>query len=70
MVRTVHPATMDGHIYTGHIPSVMRDILVEMPPRLTAEDILKMCVDDQPTKNESDDENCEEDSDYMEGETQ
>ena len=54
----------------GYIPSVMRDILVEMPPGLTAEDILKMCVDDQPTQNESDDEDPEEDSDYMEGATQ
>ena len=48
----------------------MRDILLEMPPGMTAEDILKTCVDDQLTQYESDDEDLEEDSDYMEGETQ
>ena len=60
----------DGHIYTEHIPRVMRDILLEMPPGMTAKDILKTCVDDQLTPYESDDEDLEEDSDYMEGETQ
>ena len=66
----LQPVISDGHIYTGHIPQVMRDILVEMPPGMTAEDILKMCADVQPTQNESDDEDPEENSDYMEGETQ
>ena len=45
----------------------MRDILVEMPPGMTAEDILRTCVDDQLSENESDDDDSEEDSDYMEG---
>ena len=58
--------TDDGHIYTEHI-RVMRDILAEMPPGMTAEDVLRTCADDQPTANESDDEDPEEDSDYMEG---
>ena len=46
---------------------MMRDILAEMPPGMTDEDVLRTCADDQPTANESDDEDPEEDSDYMEG---
>ena len=63
----LHGSSSDGHIYTGHIPRVMRDILAEMPPGMTAEDILRTCVDDQLTEKESDDEDPDEDSDYMEG---
>ena len=62
--------TVDGHTYTGYIPPVMRDILAEMPPGLTADEVLRTCADDRATNNESDDEDTEEDSDYMEGETQ
>ena len=60
-------ATADSHIYTGHITPVMRDILAEMPPGMTAEDVLRTCADDRPTANESDDEDPEENSYYVEG---
>ena len=60
-------STRDGHIYTGHIPRVMRDILAEMPPGMTAEDMLRMCDLHRPTRSETDNEFSDERSDYMEG---
>ena len=63
----LHGNTADGHIYTGHIPRVMRDILVEMPPGMTAEDMLRMCDLHGPTQSETEDEFSDESSDYIEG---
>ena len=59
-------ATAGCHIYKQHI-RVMRDILAEIPPGMTADDVLRTCADDRPTANESDDEDPEENSDYMKG---
>ena len=57
--------TTDEHIYTGHIPPVMRDILREMPSGMTVEDILRTCVDDQLPQCQSDNEDPEENSNYL-----
>ena len=63
----VEGAIADEHTSEGSIPPVMRDILAEMPPGRTADDILRTCVDDQRTQSESDDEDPEGNSYYMEG---
>ena len=52
----VEGATADGYTSEGPVPPVMLEILDEMPPGQTADDILKTCVDDQTTQSESTDE--------------
>ena len=59
----LHGNTGDEHIYTGYIPRVMRDILAEMPPGMTAEEMLRMC----DLHSETDDEFSDERSYYLEG---
>ena len=66
----MHRSTLEEHIYTGSIPRVMRDILVDMPPGMTAEDMLQMCPVHGPSQNETDDEFSDEQSYYMEGQIQ
>ena len=65
--QRLQPSARDEHIYARPIPGVIRDILAEMPPGMTVEDILRTCVDDRPTECESDDEDPEGNSDYMGG---
>ena len=66
--RLERPTAEEGRNYTRHIPLVIRDIVKEMPPgRINVEEILRRCVDDQPTQSQSDEEDSEINSGYLRG---
>ena len=57
--------TADGHTSEEPIHQVTQEILAEMPPGKTVDDILRTCVDDRQTPSESDDEDPVGNSNYL-----